>query len=322
MKPQILPLLLSVAAAWVIPDEQLSSSLTVEDQPEKAPARPWSVFPSKEDLIGKLKGHAKKGKKAAKETFDDLYERLPGKETEYLIEDFEDAALYVSSWLDTADSLDYLEPQDENPHPRPPPHHPPGKRPKHPPHPPKRPHHPPHHGKPNETVYQIIANFKHSTKLTKLINLFPEVVELLNSTASNFTIFAPVDSAFEKIPKHGKRPSDEIMKKVLLYHVAPGVFPAGRVLYEHTVPTALEEPMLDAPQRIAARLSLRGPTLNFYSRIFAPNVVSGDTTVSKAIAHIHIRLLAMASFMASTLFCSRHQRQSQLSSFCPVTFPL
>ncbi|OMP84592.1 Stabilin-2 [Diplodia seriata] len=171
-------------------------------------------------------------------------------------------------------------PRDEPPHERPPHHGPPHHGPPHdgPPHdkPPHKgkPHHPPHH-KPNQTVYELIAKSKYTTKLAKLINDDPELVKLLNGTTANFTVFAPTDKAFEKIPKHGKEPSKEFIKKVLLYHISPEFYPAGRVLHTYTIPTLYKEPALggdDFAQRLSVNIGFKGLTLNFYSRIVAINI--------------------------------------------------
>ena len=50
--------------------------------------------------------------------------------------------------------------------------------------------HGPHH-KPNLTVYELISKSKYTTKLAALIDEYEDVVELLNGTSANFTIFAP-----------------------------------------------------------------------------------------------------------------------------------
>ncbi|KAL1648139.1 hypothetical protein SLS58_002466 [Diplodia intermedia] len=129
--------------------------------------------------------------------------------------------------------------------------------------------------KPNQTVYELIAKSKYTTKLAKLINDDPELVKLLNGTTANFTVFAPTDKAFEKIPKHGKEPSKEFIKKVLLYHISPEFYPAGRVLHTYTIPTLYKEPALggdDFAQRLSVNIGFKGLTLNFYSRIVAINI--------------------------------------------------
>ena len=120
----------------------------------------------------------------------------------------------------------------------------------------------------------MIAGSKYTTKLAALINEFPGLVELLNGTAANYTVFAPTDKAFEKIPEHAPKPSKEELKKVLSYHVSPEFFPAGRVLVTHTIPSLLNVDTLGiGPQRLATEISLKGLTVNFYSRIIAVDIV-------------------------------------------------
>jgi len=166
---------------------------------------------------------------------------------------------------------------DHPPHPpHPPPHHghPPFRPPHHgPPKKGKRPHHPPHHHKPNLTIYEMISKSKYTTKLAKLIGEDEELVALLNSTKANFTVFAPTDNAFAKIPKGAPKPPKEFIKKVLLYHITPDVYPAGRLLFSHTVPTLLNETLLgDKAQRLVARLGFKGVAINYFSRVVAANI--------------------------------------------------
>ena len=146
----------------------------------------------------------------------------------------------------------------------------------------KRPHHPPHHGKPNLTVYQLIAESKYTTKLAKLVNDYPDLVETLNSTKANYTVFAPTDKAFEKIPDHAPKPTKEQLKAVLSYHIVPDFYPAGRVLASHTAPTLLKSDSLGSDpeaQRIAFKITLRGLTVNFYSRIVAINIFATNGVI-------------------------------------------
>lgn len=123
------------------------------------------------------------------------------------------------------------------------------------------------------TIYQLISSSKYTTKLAELVSEDEELIKVLNGTEANYTLFAPTDHAFEKIPKHGEKPSKELIKKVLLYHVSPDFYPASRVLVSHTIPTLLKEKNLgDYPQRIRLGLGLKGLELNFYSRVVAINI--------------------------------------------------
>lgn len=194
----------------------------------------------------------------------------------------------VDSWLEGSPFDDGFVGLEEDPdHPDHPPHH--GK-PDHPPHhgkpdhPPHhgKPHHPPHHGhdKPNHTVYELISKSKYTTKLIKLIDEYPDIVKMLNCTKSNYTFFAPTDSAFDKIPEHHHKPSKEFLKNLLLYHVADDFYPAGRVLHSYTIPTLYKPGSgLGHHQRLTVRVTLRGPAINFYSRLVATNIFATNGVI-------------------------------------------
>ncbi|KAI0521586.1 FAS1 domain-containing protein [Xylaria bambusicola] len=137
------------------------------------------------------------------------------------------------------------------------------------------------HGPYNLTLYQAINLSNYTKKFAALVNDFPDVVDLLNSTKTNSTVFIPLDKAFEKIPDHGHKPPKEFVEKVIEYHVLSGVYPAGRVLASHTLPTSLKSKFLgDCPQRLRASLSLFGLKLNFFSKI-----VKADQFFKNGVAH-------------------------------------
>ena len=129
-----------------------------------------------------------------------------------------------------------------------------------------------HHHEPNQTIYQLIANSKYTTELAKLLDDYPDLVEKLNGTEANYTVFAPTNYAFEKIPEHAPKPSKEQLEKILTYHISSDFYPAGRVLVSKTIPTLLDSPNLPGPQRLFTNIGLRGLTVDFYSRIIAINI--------------------------------------------------
>ncbi|KAI9814721.1 MAG: hypothetical protein M1826_002167, partial [Phylliscum demangeonii] len=132
-----------------------------------------------------------------------------------------------------------------------------------------------HHHKPNLTVYQLIHESKYTTKLAELIDEDDDLIRFLNGTdADKFTIFTPTDRAFEKLPDdEDDKPSKELIKKTLLYHVSPDFYPAKRVLLSNTIPTLHKEKHLgDFPQRLRIGLGLRGLTLNTRARVVAINI--------------------------------------------------
>ncbi|KAF2149485.1 FAS1 domain-containing protein [Myriangium duriaei CBS 260.36] len=189
------------------------------------------------------------------------------------------------------DAYSWFETQVDDPHHRPerPPHRGPGDRPEKPPHhrpddphhrPERPPHHPPgppHHDHPhtNLTLYQLISESKYTTKLAKLISDYDDLVDILNGTKANYTVFAPTDKAFAKIPEHAPKPSKEQLKKLLTYHISPQYLPAREVLKAHTIPTLFAAEDLapePVPQRLSIHLGFRGLTVNFYSRIVAVDI--------------------------------------------------
>jgi uncharacterized surface protein with fasciclin (FAS1) repeats len=153
---------------------------------------------------------------------------------------------------------------------------------------PKRPHHGPHHKKPhhhhkpNRTIWEMISTSKYTTKLAKLVSEFDDLVDVLNGTSSNITLFAPTDKAFEKIPDHHKKPNKELIHNVLRYHVSPGFYPAGRVLITHTIPSAYSEERLGGEaQRLRVGFSIfKGLNINFFSKVVAANIVRLPKTFS------------------------------------------
>lgn len=135
------------------------------------------------------------------------------------------------------------------------------------------------HGNANLTIYELISKSKYTTKFAKLVDEYDDIVQLLNSTSANYTLFVPVDEAFEHVPKD-KNPPKEFVEAVLKYHIGLGLYPAGRVLVTHTLPTALDEPLLgDKPQRLRTSVGLFGVRVNFYSKVIAVDIFAKNGVI-------------------------------------------
>lgn len=270
------------SAAFVVPNEQVFNELAIEDNTHfRASQEPaWS----KDEVLDSLKKHfaeaettvehkVKAASSQVKNVLDDALVSA-GYAGSQLSDKIYETAFDAQSWIESAanEAYDAFDDHEGPPHHGPPHHDPPHHGPPHDGHP----HHPPHHDKPNMTVYQLISESKYTTKLAKLLNDYPDLVEALNGTKANYTVFAPTDKAFEKIPDHpDHKPSKEQLKKVLEYHLSPDFYPAGRVLVTHTIPTLLKGERLpgkDTPQRLSVNLGLKGLTLNFYSRVVAIDI--------------------------------------------------
>lgn len=247
----ILPLV-SFTTAFVVPDERLTNQIVLETGAEA------HQLPSAEDLFTEVEETFTSAVAYGENALDNAFS-IAAETSSSANNAFQCfgsmTAFDVQSWLDTTVTKEKdLETSAG------------GRKPKH-----------GHHKKPTKTVYELIASSQYTTKLAELINEYDDLVEVLNGTAANYTVFAPTNRAFEKIPKGHGKPSKELLKKVLSYHVSPNFYPAGRVLVSHTIPTAFGEDALGGAQRLRVGLSLRGLTVNFYSRIVAINIVGSRT---------------------------------------------
>ncbi|KZF20894.1 FAS1 domain-containing protein [Xylona heveae TC161] len=278
MKWTLLLPLAAVTTAFVIPDDEVANQLVIE--PERPSTALQDKLPPAEQLFAGVKSKLEDIVEASKQTVDDVFS--------WALETGRDAhSKVITSSLDAFDPQSWLDsdldtPEDDEdiwdsdfdsfgggehpPHHDPPPHHRP------PPHH-KRPHH--GHHKSNLTVYQLISKSKYTTKLAKLINEYDDLVDLLNGTKANYTVFAPTDKAFAKIPKCAPKPSKELLKKILTYHISEEFYPAGRVLVTRTIPTLHKEAALGKeplPQRLSTNIGFNGLTVNFYSRVVAVDI--------------------------------------------------
>jgi uncharacterized surface protein with fasciclin (FAS1) repeats len=248
--------LLPVASAFVVTEADVFEKIEKTerkfiDTTKDALDRSQDVLGKTQDVLGDAFVKAVDG---VKNVGDDLYHKIHR------------AGCDVESWLEGSSFENpFVDIEEDHDHPHHPPHH-------------GKPHHP-EHGKPNLTVYELISKSNYTTKLAKLIDEYPDLVEKLNSTKSNYTVFAPIDSAFEKIPHHGHKPSKEDIEKVLLYHVSNDFYPAGRVLHSYTIPTLYEPELLGHKQRLTVRVTLKGPAINFYSKIVAVNIFGTNGVV-------------------------------------------
>lgn len=185
------------------------------------------------------------------------------------------------------------------PHHRPPPHGPPHDPPHGPPHgPPPHgppPHGPPPHGPPhrrpgcgrrdqdhyfdfsNYTTFELLGKSKYTTKIFKLIKDDKDLTKILNSTSHNYTFLAPSDYAFEKIPKHGKKPNKDFIHDLLLYHTTHGPLTAREIYLSNTIPTLLTGDNVACGHN--QRIRQRWGRLNLYSRIRVSNIFSKNGVI-------------------------------------------
>lgn len=235
---------MALSTAFVIPEEHVLSGVAIESH--RATDSIYDALPAKDDVVNAAESALSKVLKVSTNAFDQAIEHAE-EHTNHLIEKIEELAADAAPWQEPI-----FNSEDHG----------------------KHGHHGHHCPKPNQTVYQLISTNKYTTKLAELINEYDDLVTLLNGTAANYTIFAPIDSAFEKVPEHAPKPSKEDVKKFLQYHISSDFYPAGRVLVSHTIPSSLTGEHLGGElQRLSTQIGLRGLTVNFYSRIIAIDYV-------------------------------------------------
>lgn len=282
----LLPLA-ALASAIVVPDQAVFAQLPLEND-ESRHHDIWQKLPSLGDVSGRLGESFKHIAHQLPQTLDEAFAKIKVNDND----DADERSPFVSWIEDSLKRLDSPEESDAPSHE----HSDKYKLPSWLPNWPGQKHrdHDDHHDHPdhkhghhhehyNLTIYQLISKSNYTTNLTALIDEDKELVKVLNSTTANYTLFAPTDYAFSKLPKHGDhKPSKEIIKKVLLYHILPDLYPAIKLLFAHTAPTLLEAESLGGhPQRILVKFLglLRGVRVNYYAPVIAPNTVSSSPSV-------------------------------------------
>lgn len=181
----VLPLA-ALTAAFVLPDEQVLGNIAIEDHHEHTSVGGWleAAESTTSDALSSLKEHIQELTESSKKTWgkvschaksllDDAFDKA-GDAADIFGDRMSEAAADVESWLEDNEDIDVFGGHHGGRHGR-------------------RPHKPPHHHKPNQTVFELIAGSKYTTKLAKLVSEYPDLVEALNSTKANYTVFAPTD---------------------------------------------------------------------------------------------------------------------------------
>ncbi|KAK0633199.1 Fasciclin domain-containing protein, partial [Immersiella caudata] len=142
-------------------------------------------------------------------------------------------------------------------------------------------HHGHHPGDTTKTIYELISSNKHTTRFAALVDEHEDIKSLLQDTKINRTLFIPTNRAFERLPHHGdgdkdkdKKPPAHIIRAILAYHIAPGLWPSRRLYFTHTLPTELTSDSLGShPQRLRISSSLVfGSRINFFTKFIIKDI--------------------------------------------------
>lgn len=92
---------------------------------------------------------------------------------------------------------------------------------------------------PSKNIVETAAGAKQFSTLVSLVEDAGLAGTL--SGKANYTVFAPTNAAFAKVPKktlNALAADKKLLRKVLLYHVVPGKLPASKVLMSDSAKTA------------------------------------------------------------------------------------
>ncbi|CAK7243271.1 MAG: hypothetical protein STHCBS139747_004788 [Sporothrix thermara] len=141
----------------------------------------------------------------------------------------------------------------------------------------------------NLTLYQLIASSNTTTQFAALIDEFPALVALLNTTSAedvaaagvNHTVFVPVDAAFAALPGWNTTTDPALRESIARYHVGLGDYPYKVLFATHTLPTLYHERLLGgAAQRLRVRFEKKlGVRVNFAARVVEANVLATNGVV-------------------------------------------
>src|SRR6201995_5881676 len=92
---------------------------------------------------------------------------------------------------------------------------------------------------PSKNIVETAAGSKQFSTLVSLVKKAGLVNTLSGNTS--YTVFAPTNAAFAKVPKKTRimlLENKSMLRKVLLYHVLPGKVPASKVVKLESAKTA------------------------------------------------------------------------------------
>jgi transforming growth factor-beta-induced protein len=133
--------------------------------------------------------------------------------------------------------------------------------------------------KPKKTITEMVVGSGRFDTLESLV-ISADLAETLSGKGP-YTVFAPTDKAFSKVPAEtletlGNNP--DALRRVLLYHVAGGRYPAARVAGKRSIETL-------AGPRVKVKATKRAV------RVGGARVITADIKASNGVIHALNRVL-------------------------------
>src|ERR1700760_3994515 len=127
---------------------------------------------------------------------------------------------------------------------------------------------------PSKNIVETAAGSKQFSTLVSLVKKAGLVNTLSGST--DYTVFAPTNAAFAKVPKKTLNmllENKSMLRKVLLYHVLPGKVPASKVVTLESAKTA---------EGASVQFSVRGKS----AFVNESKIIKTDIAASNGVIHV------------------------------------
>ncbi|RJE19617.1 fasciclin domain family protein, partial [Aspergillus sclerotialis] len=138
------------------------------------------------------------------------------------------------------------------------------------------------------TVWDVIQNERNLTKFASLIGEFDDIVESLRASQESFTLYAPLDGAFEQETFPYDLPWF-YWKFLVGYHMSPGAWSALALPTQNTVSSFVNADIyFKNRQRISVQAGIKRTSLNYRA-----NVIASNTGAVNGYVHHLDRLLVL-----------------------------
>lgn len=125
-----------------------------------------------------------------------------------------------------------------------------------------------------QTVWDLIRSDRNLTRFTALLSEFDDIVGGLQAPKANFTVYAPVDEAFEQEVFPHDLPWF-FWKFLVGYHMGPGGLSTTALNGQNTVPSFVNADIFfKNRQRISVQGTAEAISLNYRASLITPDRVS------------------------------------------------
>lgn len=133
----------------------------------------------------------------------------------------------------------------------------------------------------DNNLLDVLAADKRFSKMVELINDDEEVRNALTDPGANYTVFAPVNEAFERVLEFfDEAPSKDLIRSMLFYHISNENIPGREIAHVRVISTALMPSGLNGEHQVLRVESHYEKTYINYAK-----VIETDISASNGVIH-------------------------------------